>query len=213
MPRYFFDSSALAKAYHVETGTAKVVAILNEAGSEFFISSLSVLEMQSVFSQKVRDGRITETDYAILKRRFSSDIQSRKIIVKNLLRPHQKAAEKLLEKHAKVRPFERSMPFSLVPRASCARSSAWITLLLPTSISSKLLDSRGSRSSIQTNHNANGSPCSRGAGSADPTVGLTYLIPAVPPASRRRVPTGIGRIFGSGASGECGVGILLWPMS
>ncbi len=32
MPRYFFDSSALAKAYHVETGTPKVIAILNEAG-------------------------------------------------------------------------------------------------------------------------------------------------------------------------------------
>ena len=103
MPRYFRDSSALAKAYHAETGTAKVVAVLAEAGSEFLISSLSVIEMQSVFSQKVREGKITEADYTVLKRRFSADIQGRKIVVKNLLRPHQKAAEKLLEKHAKVR--------------------------------------------------------------------------------------------------------------
>jgi hypothetical protein len=40
MPQYFFDSSALAKAYHVETGTARVTALLAETGSEFFISSL-----------------------------------------------------------------------------------------------------------------------------------------------------------------------------
>lgn len=60
MPRYFFDSSALAKAYHAEIGTPKVLALLTEAGSEFFISSLTVIEIQSVFSLKVRDGRIDE---------------------------------------------------------------------------------------------------------------------------------------------------------
>jgi predicted nucleic acid-binding protein len=103
MPRYFLDSSALAKAYHAETGTVKVVALLAEAGSEFFISSLSVVEIQSVFSQKVRDGKITEADYTVLKQRFAAEMQSKRIVVKNLLRPHQKAAEKLLEKHAKVR--------------------------------------------------------------------------------------------------------------
>ncbi|HEY2827305.1 MAG TPA: type II toxin-antitoxin system VapC family toxin [Pirellulales bacterium] len=103
MPRYFLDSSALAKAYHAETGTPKVVAILAEAGSEFFISSLSVVEIQSVFSQKVRDGKIDEANYQILKQRFAADIRSKKLVVKNLLRVQQKAAEKLLEKHAKVR--------------------------------------------------------------------------------------------------------------
>jgi predicted nucleic acid-binding protein len=103
MPRYFFDSSALAKAYHAEIGTPKVLALLTEAGSEFFISSLTVIEIQSVFSLKVRDGRIDEADYLLLKKRFAADIRAKKLIVKNLLRPHQKAAEKLLEKHARVR--------------------------------------------------------------------------------------------------------------
>jgi predicted nucleic acid-binding protein len=103
MPRYFLDSSALAKAYHVETGTEKMVALLAEPNSEIFISSLSVVEIQSVFSQKVREGKIAPLDYAILKQRFGADIQSRKLIVKNLLRPHQKAAEKLLETHANIR--------------------------------------------------------------------------------------------------------------
>ena len=94
---------ALAKAYHAETGTTTVAALFAEAGSEFYISSLSVVEIQSVFSQKVRDGKISEADYTLLKQRFAADIQSKRIIVKNVLRPHQRAAEKLLEKHAKVR--------------------------------------------------------------------------------------------------------------
>lgn len=103
MPRYFLDSSALAKAYHAETGTAKVVALLQDAGSEYLISSLTVIEIQSVFSQKVRDGRIDKADYTLLKQRFAADVQSKRLIVKNLLRPHQKMAENLLEKHAQVR--------------------------------------------------------------------------------------------------------------
>ena len=103
MARYFLDSSALAKVYHVEPGTPKMVALLADTGSEFYISSLSVIEIQSVFSQKIRDGKITEADYTLLKQRFAADMQSKKIAVKNLLRSHQSAAERLLEKHAKVR--------------------------------------------------------------------------------------------------------------
>jgi len=103
MPRYFLDSSALAKAYHVETGTPKMLSLLADPGSDFYISSLTVIEIQSVFSQKVRDGKIDEADYMLTKKRFAADIQSKKLIVRNLLRPHQRMAEKLLEKHAKQR--------------------------------------------------------------------------------------------------------------
>ncbi len=103
MPRYFLDSSALAKAYHVETGTPKMLALLADASSQFYISSLTVIEIQSVFSQKVRDGKIDETDYKLLKKRFAADIQGKKLVVKNLLRPHQRMAERLIEKHAKLR--------------------------------------------------------------------------------------------------------------
>lgn len=103
MPRYFLDSSALAKAYHAETGTAKVLALLCEPDGEFLISSLTVIEIQSVFSQKVRERMIDEGDYQLLKQRFAADIQSKRLIVKNLLQTHQRAAEELLEKHAKLR--------------------------------------------------------------------------------------------------------------
>jgi predicted nucleic acid-binding protein len=103
MLRYFLDSSALAKAYHAEAGTPKIVALLNEPGSEFIISSLTVIEMQSVFSKRVRDGTIADSDYLIVRRRFSADIRRRLLAVKNLLRSHQRTAEKLLEVHARSR--------------------------------------------------------------------------------------------------------------
>jgi predicted nucleic acid-binding protein len=103
MPRYFLDSSALAKAYHAETGTAKVIALLTEPLNELVISSLTVVEIQSVFSRKVRDGTIADQDYLLLRRRFAADIKGGLLSVANLTRPHQRKAEKLLENHAKVR--------------------------------------------------------------------------------------------------------------
>lgn len=118
MPRYFFDSSALAKAYHIETGTAKVFSLLNETGSEFFISSLTVIEIQSVFSQKIRDGKIAEADYQLLKQRFGADVKTKKLAVKNLLRSHQRVAEKLLEKQPNSAGCGRSTLCSLALRWS-----------------------------------------------------------------------------------------------
>lgn len=103
MAGYFFDTSALAKAYHPEIGTPKVLALLTEQESVFVISSLSVIEIQSVFSQKVRDSVLGDADYVMLKKRFGADIQSKRLLVKNLLRAHQRRAEQLLEKYARTR--------------------------------------------------------------------------------------------------------------
>jgi predicted nucleic acid-binding protein len=103
MPRYFVDSSALAKVYHPETGTANMVSLMADPANELLVSSLTLVEIQSVFSQKVRDGMISEDDYSLLKRRFAADIKGGRLAVKNLLRPHQRAAERLLEAHARLR--------------------------------------------------------------------------------------------------------------
>lgn len=45
----FFDTSAAAKHYRVEVGTAKVDAFLAETGARHFLSDLSVVELHSVF--------------------------------------------------------------------------------------------------------------------------------------------------------------------
>ena len=104
MPTYFFDTSAFAKSYHPELGTAKVTAILSDANNRNLISSLTVVEMQSVFAQKVRGGDIQIGDFQAIRRKLGGDIRANRISVKGLLRRHQHAAEKLLVAHA---PFRR----------------------------------------------------------------------------------------------------------
>jgi predicted nucleic acid-binding protein len=100
MPVYFFDTSALAKAYRHETGTQKVMALLAELGSQHWVSSLTVVEFQSVFAQKVRGGELTLAEYQLLRRKFGGEIRAKRLIVKGLLRRHQRAAEKLIATHA-----------------------------------------------------------------------------------------------------------------
>ena len=60
MPGYFFDSSALAKHYHVE--------------------------VRSVSAGKVRTGVITEDAFRLLRRRFLADVTTRQIFVLVLMR-------------------------------------------------------------------------------------------------------------------------------
>lgn len=67
MSRYYFDTSALVKNYHFETGTQEVQRILAEVGSEFVISRLAAVEMLSAFAGKVRTGDISSADFAILQ--------------------------------------------------------------------------------------------------------------------------------------------------
>jgi hypothetical protein len=59
----FFDTSAFAKHYRAELGTAKVDAFLAETGSRHFISDLGVVELHSVLARLVRDGQITAADF------------------------------------------------------------------------------------------------------------------------------------------------------
>lgn len=100
MAAYFFDSSALAKAYHTEVGSARVLALLGETGSQFLISSLTAVELQSAFAQKFRSGIATSAEYRTLRRKFGGDVRAKRLAVKGLLRRHQRAAEKLILAHA-----------------------------------------------------------------------------------------------------------------
>jgi hypothetical protein len=59
----FFDTSAFAKHYRAELGTAKVDAFLAETGSRHFISALGVFELHSVLARLVRAGEITAADF------------------------------------------------------------------------------------------------------------------------------------------------------
>lgn len=60
MPRYFLDTSALAKLYRSEAGSALVDRIFSEPASQHLISLLTIVEVESVFAVKVRTGEIDQ---------------------------------------------------------------------------------------------------------------------------------------------------------
>lgn len=70
----FFDTSALAKHYRAEVGTARVDALLAEAGARHFISALGVVELHSVLARLARTGQITAADFHLARGRFLADI-------------------------------------------------------------------------------------------------------------------------------------------
>jgi predicted nucleic acid-binding protein len=76
MARYFLDSSALVKHYHVESGSAKVDAILQTPGDTFFISRLAVVELHSCFARLVREGVLLKHDFDKLIVRLTADVAS-----------------------------------------------------------------------------------------------------------------------------------------
>ena len=48
----FLDTSALAKHYHAEVGSAEIDQLWNDAARGLFVSRLSAVEMVSVFAGK-----------------------------------------------------------------------------------------------------------------------------------------------------------------
>ena len=81
MSRYFFDSSALAKRYHRETGTEKVALRFDEPGREIRISRLSFVEVQSVFAMKVSAGFISLAEAGQQRARLVVDVAAGQIEV------------------------------------------------------------------------------------------------------------------------------------
>ena len=71
--RLYLDSSALAKRYLEESGTARVIALCAEA-DEIFLSVLCIPECVSAFNRLKREGRLTAKRYQDLKRDFLLDI-------------------------------------------------------------------------------------------------------------------------------------------
>jgi uncharacterized protein len=71
--RVFFDSSALVKRYLTEAGTAEVLAWCDEA-SELALSVIAIPELISAFRRLVREGRLTEAQYAQVKQDLRADL-------------------------------------------------------------------------------------------------------------------------------------------
>jgi predicted nucleic acid-binding protein len=78
MPADFLDTSALAKHYHPEVGSAEIDLLWSDPAHGLFVSRLSALEIVSVFAGKVRAGAISVADFDVLRRRFAADLTKRK---------------------------------------------------------------------------------------------------------------------------------------
>ena len=98
----FFDTSAAAKHYRVEAGTAKVDAFLAEAGARHFLSELSVVELHSVLARLVRTGQITSADFHLARGRFLADIAGNLWQIVAITAIHFHRAQQLLVQHGLV---------------------------------------------------------------------------------------------------------------
>jgi predicted nucleic acid-binding protein len=102
---YFFDTSALAKLYHPEVGTPKVVEIIEAVGAQIRISRLTVVELRSVFAIKVRTQVVTQEDVSLLLRQFQEDVVSRKFQIFAVQESEFGLAERLIERYAFSKPL------------------------------------------------------------------------------------------------------------
>jgi predicted nucleic acid-binding protein len=103
MADYFFDTSAVAKHYHAEVGSAKVEDLLAKPGARYIISRLTILELQSVFARKVRTRLITDADLELTRTRLLNDITQGQFKVIRMTDFHYREAERLIHKHAPTR--------------------------------------------------------------------------------------------------------------
>jgi predicted nucleic acid-binding protein len=97
---YFFDSSALVKLYHFESGTPAVEQILHTSENQVRISRLTVAELTSAFAIKVRTQSITREDADLLLRQFRGDIAAGKIEVFSIADSEFAIAEELVGRYA-----------------------------------------------------------------------------------------------------------------
>jgi predicted nucleic acid-binding protein len=90
----FFDSSAFAKRYVQEAGSQVVDSLCQEA-TEVALSVLCVPEIISALNRRVREGFLTDREYAEVKQYLSQDI--RDTVIVNLVPQVVSACTKILE--------------------------------------------------------------------------------------------------------------------
>ena len=96
---YFFDSSALIKLYHPETGSQRVEALFGGPDRRIIISRLAGVELHSALALKTRTGNLDPQRSAALRIRFLSDIASGAITVVAVSEFHYPAAERLIVRY------------------------------------------------------------------------------------------------------------------
>lgn len=105
MAHHLLDTSALVKYYHVEVGSPKVIALVDDPGHVSFIARISLVEMHSAFARRARAGEITTAHFQRWQRRFFADLRTRKFRVVRFTPAHEREAIRLLAKHGLIHPL------------------------------------------------------------------------------------------------------------
>ena len=100
---YFFDSSAIVKRYHPETGSLKVETIFREPNCRIIISRLTVVELQSAFALKVRTGKLNERSLALLRSRALDDVATGAITVVSVKDAHYTVSQRLIVQYGNLK--------------------------------------------------------------------------------------------------------------
>jgi len=100
MSTYFFDSSALVKRYRSEAGSDVVERLFVDPTARCYISRRAVVEVQRVFSRRVREREITEQELDSLRDRFYRDLGQRLFQVRKLRDFHYYDGVRLVRKYA-----------------------------------------------------------------------------------------------------------------
>jgi hypothetical protein len=79
MPATFLDTSAFAKLYIEESGSDEIVDIVGRAES-IVVSAIVLPEALSAIRRLVREGKIEESDYGLLKERLCRDIATIEVV-------------------------------------------------------------------------------------------------------------------------------------
>jgi len=101
LSKYFFDTSAIVKRYHRESGSDLIDRLFAESDAEFVISDISIIEFYSALSLKVRVGEIDEENFMSLRKLFSQDIKRGFYEVAEFTNAEKLESTKLLLKYAK----------------------------------------------------------------------------------------------------------------
>ena len=99
MAGLFLDTSALAKLYHPEAGSAFVEDLVLRSSAAIIISRLTVVEVQSVFARKMRSGAIAAADSVLLRRLFEEHMANDLFRVIGLTGAHYLGAGELIQRH------------------------------------------------------------------------------------------------------------------
>jgi uncharacterized protein len=95
--KYYFDTSALVKFYHVEDGTDTVSELIRKPGNIVYISELAKLEFVSALLRRFRSGEIEKVELSRALISFREDI--RRFCIEPLHDNVIDEAEKLLMKY------------------------------------------------------------------------------------------------------------------